>query len=566
MSNSLISVSAKSVGRVAIPSVTLFAAGNIAQVKRQFEVSLQPGQTSVELVHLPAWLDRESLSVEAFSDHGSFDVSILDISFFRSDDDAQEGFSQSLKDLYELRDHQSAVLDTLNSEEQILRAYGEKTTSGGISPDQLTQFIRDFKSRMIEISSERRKVNAEIETTNKKIAKEERAGDYGRGGQPRDMGVSAKLLVGEKGVKSAEESKVNVRFIVTYMVTGASWSPIYEVRAKDSNEQGLFNIDINYRALIVNSTGEPWVGSTLYLSTSSPLRNARVPTLKPYRLSFPAPPPPPSAPSSAPAMEPRMALMRAVPKVLMSASVQEGVPDEIIDGERATMKGADVEGGRLTTILKVEGTVDVACDGEEHTLSIAQLQLFGSMRHVTVPTVNAAAFLEVKATNQSKYPLLPGATRTFLDGNYVSKGRLGNVNPNEEFKISLGVDPSVTVTCSPEEKFRKTSGGFISNSTEVTSFARTVNITNNRSNYIDLEVLYNYPVSEESKIVVRPIPSNIFSSFPIKDSQGNRTDWQEGAGESGSGQVKTMCSIPGGKKTTVKWQWEVEGSGWVVSK
>lgn len=99
--------------------------------------------------------------------------------------------------------------------------------------------------------------------------------------------------------------------------------------------------------------------------------------------------------------------------------------------------------------------------------SIAVLKLDAELSHITVPSAIASAFLQVRfllisldtdptrcstrphplcfvsqasVKNASPYPLLPGPTTIYLDGSLVGRGRMGDVSPEETFKVSLGVD------------------------------------------------------------------------------------------------------------------------------
>lgn len=65
--------------------------------------------------------------------------------------------------------------------------------------------------------------------------------------------------------------------------------------------------------------------------------------------------------------------------------------------------------------------------------------------HESVPSRCAAAFLSATITNTSSLPLLPGAAAVYLNNSFVSKTHLKVVAPGEEFRCSLGMDPSIKV-------------------------------------------------------------------------------------------------------------------------
>ncbi|MEM6330745.1 MAG: mucoidy inhibitor MuiA family protein [Planctomycetota bacterium] len=64
---------------------------------------------------------------------------------------------------------------------------------------------------------------------------------------------------------------------VTYLVSGATWSPSYNLRATDDRDR----LTVEYNASVTQQSGEDWSGVAMTLSTASPSLVASSPTLLP---------------------------------------------------------------------------------------------------------------------------------------------------------------------------------------------------------------------------------------------------------------------------------------------
>ena len=85
--------------------------------------------------------------------------------------------------------------------------------------------------------------------------------------------------------------------MLTYIVSGARWTPQYDLRAFITEGKGSSSVvKLNYRASIVQSTGEDWNDVSLTLSTASPLQGTAVPSLAPYWIAEKEIPKPTAAP------------------------------------------------------------------------------------------------------------------------------------------------------------------------------------------------------------------------------------------------------------------------------
>jgi len=75
---------------------------------------------------------------------------------------------------------------------------------------------------------------------------------------------------------------------LTYLVSGASWSPSYNLRAADARDK----VTIEYNASVQQVSGEDWTDVAMTLSTASPSLIAMAPSLDPLQIQLTAAQPP----------------------------------------------------------------------------------------------------------------------------------------------------------------------------------------------------------------------------------------------------------------------------------
>ena len=68
------------------------------------------------------------------------------------------------------------------------------------------------------------------------------------------------------------------------MVSGASWTPTYDLRASTEGGKPPKTVTLHYRAAIVQNTGEDWTSANLSLSTASPGIFTQLPALRSLRI------------------------------------------------------------------------------------------------------------------------------------------------------------------------------------------------------------------------------------------------------------------------------------------
>ncbi len=168
-----------------------------------------------------------------------------------------------------------------------------------------------------------------------------------------------------------------------------------------------------------------------------------------------------------------------------------------------------------------------------------------------MPRTTPVAMLQCKIRNTShfhfiagehliaacEYPVFTsrgyiGVTSVFLDGTFVTRSRIPDVPPQDTFSCSLGIDPSVRVTCHPQRKVVKTldttstlltsAAQREKNKVQVTNFSNRITIKNTRTTSIRrLIVRDQVPLSEDERIkvvLINPSETMIGSPFGPSDA------------------------------------------------
>ena len=306
-----------------------------------------------------------------------------------------------------------------------------------------------------------------------------------------------------------------IQLDLSYIVTGPSWRPTYDVRANTA--QG--NLELTYNAEIRQSTGEDWKGVALKLSTAQPGIGGREPTLSPWFINK---------------QEAIVAMGAAAP---MAKSLSRGRQDQMMNAyvtEFAEVKasadmsvaGATVVAGATAETYIIDRVSDVLSDNKVAKVNITKQNFPTVYRYSSVPKLSPHVYLKAKAKNKSDFTLLPGQTSVFLDGAFVANASLDLVPAGQEFWTYLGVDPSVKVERKELGRREETSGIF-GKKTVRTVYDNVFKIKNSKSTAIELVVWDQIPISDHEDIkVVLEEPKYEKDSENLKMSDGKLLEWR----------------------------------------
>uniref|UniRef100_A0A0B7A8M9 DUF4139 domain-containing protein n=1 Tax=Arion vulgaris TaxID=1028688 RepID=A0A0B7A8M9_9EUPU len=501
-----------------------------AEVCRQLETAVVAGVNELHIKEFVS-IEEDSIRVE-----GQGNATIAEVSYqhkFVAEDEATttdkvkklKDELRHLEDLKKTLDF-DAKLAALIKQWSILDNFAATAAKHGQGEDSedkknfkldngyftgMREFLQQYKDIGIQLEAERLDLENKNEDLTKKIETVERNLQeasicYG-GHENRECVV---VLEAEK--------ETTVQLTVTYVVWGASWSPVYDLRML--TEQG--DLKIFYYGLIRQNSGEDWNDVKLFLSTAEPSVGGTIPTLPATQLAVKKIRPP----APRPEQFLRTAVMSkksSAPPATMAYSMAPAV-------ERAAIFHTPVQVTESTTstTYEIARLSTVPSDYTEHKVTVAIIDLKPTLTYVTVPKVVPHAFLQAKVINTSQYTLLSGRTNIFLDNSFVAKAEINSVAPKEEFECSLGVDPGLRVDYKPVVKVNSSSG--IISKTQCITHEQAIEIKNIHDYNVKVLIRDNLPRSLDEKIKVNLISPFIDAKHPEKTesvrlAKNNNVEW-----------------------------------------
>ncbi len=486
-----------------ISAVTVFP--DRATVTRGAELSFASGVHSVVFEGLPATLVPNSLRV---SGKGTAAVRILGV------DITSQYFESSL--LPEVKKLESDIesvqlgidkikgkLDVLSSQEKFLKSI-ESASSTDASrevalgrPDIqswekviafLASKLQDVKSAELELKKDLAEQGARLDALKKKLLSI----------KPQKSQEGKKVTVLLESTQAGDFS-----LNLSYTVVNARWLPLYVLRAvPDSSE-----MEIAVQANIQQKSGEDWDDVKALLSTSSPGFAANPPELNPWILDIFVPRP--VAKSEAKGKE-RGVLGGVVGGVL------GGVVGEVEAPAAAEMATAGIVETGLHLNFDIKRNVQVPSDGAPHKIPIDTQKMSTEFDYIAVPKLKEAAFLRGKLRNTLPYPLLSGKADLFILEDFVGSTELPFVAAEEEAEMFFGEDRQIRIK--HELLKREKSGpGFLGKNEKI-RLVYKIEVQNLRKHQVNIEILDQLPLSQNSKIEIKDI--NLNPAPSKKDEKG----------------------------------------------
>ena len=297
---------------------------------------------------------------------------------------------------------EASMLDRLD--QRLAHATSERLAGGGVQARQLRAQLDASLARHLEINARRATLAEASEKNAIALSRLERQLSALRSGKgPMGPPVAVSLTC-------ANKKKIQVT--LSYDVGGASWTPLYQLRAGDSGKASL-----HLAARVTQRTGEDWNGVTLTLSTAKgsdatqalPLANMG---LQAYERS----------------------------KERRVAQHQREAKQALAKGEAAAAPAGQVTQLGQSAVYPVPGKVTLGWTEGEQRLAVSELALKGALTFVTTPELDARVFQVLTASNSAAFPLPAGPLEIFRGPAFIGRGHLPYTAPGEQMELSLGVD------------------------------------------------------------------------------------------------------------------------------
>jgi len=182
--------------------------------------------------------------------------------------DSLDQLNHSLDKVNDLSSIFQGEIDLLNANKSVGGA------NVGVDKDNLKEIADFYRERMIELKVKLLDNKTEVKKLSEHIQK---------------VTQQISTLTAEENKPTStilitldSKKQTNLSLELSYVVSGAGWTPLYDVRAVDINS----NVQLGYKANVFQNTGEEWKNVKLKLSTGNPTQNGVKPLLNPWYLNF----------------------------------------------------------------------------------------------------------------------------------------------------------------------------------------------------------------------------------------------------------------------------------------
>ncbi|KAI9358328.1 hypothetical protein DFJ73DRAFT_819675 [Zopfochytrium polystomum] len=255
-----------------VAAVTVFPEGS-AVVTRSFPLQLAPGTTRVEVSNLPSCMDRDRLRVRG---KGVRPVVISDVIYHppESIGGFELGPSEKSQELKELEAEHAQLLSkksVLKSQIKAVLDFGSSIKADKSKIDDILQFVDLLDGRGNAMADRLLKLDEEIAQVDQKI------NEYNRKNSRR-VSNRSQCTVRVSAVLHAQEA-TTVKLDMVYCCVSPSirLSPTYDMRVSTVDGKPTRAVDISFKAVISQTTGEDWNNCALALSTVTTTKTTGVP-------------------------------------------------------------------------------------------------------------------------------------------------------------------------------------------------------------------------------------------------------------------------------------------------
>ncbi len=294
---------------------------------------------------------------------------------------------------------------------------------------------------------------------------------------------------------------------VQYIVAGASWQPVYDLRVDESFGEASLGLG----AIVVQKTGEEWKDVALELTTAQPSAGAAPPEPQPWHVYFPQF-------EVAEGVVTRHAAPRA-----KAARGPAPAPAELA-ADMARLEDKDdafaplVRRTGLVVAFQSQLTESISSDGQPSRVVLARFDLTPDVRWTAFPRATNKVFVTAKMTNTSPVALPAGEARVFVGADYVGPMQFKDWGVGKEIDVGLGVDRDVEAERERLKNERSTEGVFSKDSVHASEFRLTVR--NHRDRAIDVRLLDQIPVSNDEDLTVEVTSNSLaLAKLPTRDAE-----------------------------------------------
>ncbi len=329
---------------------------------------------------------------------------------------------------------------------------------------------------------------------------------------------------------------------VEYIIPNCQWRPYYDARADLEHDR----VNISYRAMVSQRTGEDWDHVNLTLSTARPAVGTRMPGLKPWKLrekkwTYRA-----RRAIRSLARDFEKAAGSAAPSAIkMEKQLYEAAP------VAAQVSTASAERSGSSVTFRIPGKTTIKGDNTQTRTTVAVLDLDADFSYETTAKLTQHVYLAGKMKNTSEFPLLAGPVSIFMGGQFTGKGRIDLMPTGAETNLFFGVDDRISVKREPVRDLSGKSG--IMNKKQRKRQAWRIVVRNHKKRPVTVRLWDQVPISMDKRITVK-----LTKSQPSPDGYDNPRNDPELKTARDKGFLHWDLEIGAGRSKTVEFEYYYE--------
>lgn len=490
---------------IEVKQATVFLQG--AKVFGSTNVNLQKGRNMVKIVNLPNNLDENTYKINL--EKNTTLLSITPQSNFLKNDELSESEKKLETETKKLQRQVNLLniqIKNLTGEQHIINDNLKVSTNDKSTPqEQLIKLTEFYRKRMLEIDNQVFLLNEQKTVLDESITK--------LNNQSAEEQTHKNTNRKELLLEILADHETNLNLGVSYIVSDAGWIPSYDLRAESVKKP----LEMVYKGKIYQKTGQDWKNVKLFVSTYRPSYNQDRPILSPLYVAEYTP------------YNSQMEIAGYKSKKEISAANAYQMREDVA-AKPSQIPVATVSDSQMNVIYELNYNQTIVSQEKEQYVILDKKQVDATYKYHTVPKLNNQVFLMAFVKNWQNLNLINGEANIYFEDNYIGKTNITSNYVKDEFPISLGVDERITVKRIKLED-KTSQKAMNANKWETESYQ--ISIRNNTKENVELEVLDQLPISENSKILVKTI--NL--SGGIHDEKTGSILWNKNIGSGSSEKI-----------------------------
>lgn len=282
------------------------------------------------------------------------------------------------------------------------------------------------------------------------------------------------------------KSSGKVEFTYEYFFSHAKWEPMFDLKFGIGQEMAK----LNYKAKIIQTSGQTWKDVKLKLSTLVPNQNHKAPVFSVWPISYYDKQVvyPPRMYSKAKGVENAVAGMAFSPADAVSVQAAQTTANFT---------------NKVNTELSVEYNINLPYTiGSSTTgdmVDIQNMELPMSFRRIALPRYDPTAYLQAQVSGWEKYELIPGLAHIYYEGSYVGESYLPMSGSTDTLAIDLTKDKNIIVT---RQILGNETKGTKGDKIIEKGYAYQITVRNARKDPAGIKIIDNVPVANQEGLLV----------------------------------------------------------------